>query len=606
LEARSQTVPLARPNRYSLVLTPEIKLLISRKNTLRRIAQRTRDQDDKRAYKIHNKLVRETCNELQNKNFSDKIQSLRPGHKSLWSFTKLIKNKTRNIPALKIDGKYLLTGKEKADAIALQFSIAHKNSMNSQLEETVHEGCGVLRSYETNTNPSTLTSPREIKNIIKKLKNGKAPGFDGIPNILLKNLPRKALVYLTYIFNSCIKLSYFPSIWRHALVVPIPKPGKDHSAPSSYRPISLLSSISKIFEKVILKRLTNFIMSNSILPNHQFGFRKAHSTAHQLRRVVKNIKDARNSRFRRVPCSTGMLLLDVEKAFDSVWHEALLYKLIMKGCDLYLARLILSFLKNRTFQVRVDGVDSILCGIPYGVPQGAILSPTLYNIFTSDIPTSEFCKTATFADDTALYASDLNPDLVCDALQDQIDNVSNYFKDWKIKVNAEKTQAIYFSRCTKNLPTSKLKINDIEVPWTPTVKYLGVYLDKRLTFACHISESLNKAEKAFRVLYSFLNRRSKLCIQNKLLLYKACIRPILTYGVETWHDCAATHRRKLQIIQNKCLKIINNRHWRYSTSALHDESGVPLIQDFGNRIIERFLLRSRSSDNPLITDIFDT
>jgi hypothetical protein len=349
-----------------------------------------------------------------------------------------------------------------------------------------------------------------------------------------------------------------------------------------------------------------FINSNSILPNHQFGFRKSHSTAHQLRRVVKNIKDARNARHRRVPCSTGMLLLDVQKAFDTVWHEALLYKLITKGCDLYLSRLILSFLKNRTFQVFVDGVKSLDCSIPYGVPQGAILSPILYNIFTADIPTSDFCKTATFADDTAIFVSDLNPHLVCDSLQEHIDSVSDYFKNWKIKINEDKTQAIYFTRCTKNVPTSKLKINNVEVAWTNEVKYLGVYLDKRLTFASHLTKSINKAEKAFRILYSFLNRKSKLCIQNKLLLYRACIRPILTYGVEVWHDCAATHRRKLQIVQNKCLKIINNRNWRYSTSALHEESGMPLIQDFGIKICDRFSQKSRFSNNPLILEIFNT
>jgi hypothetical protein len=121
------------------------------------------------------------------------------------------------------------------------------------------------------------------------------------------------------------------------------------------------------------------------------------------------------------------------------------------------------------------------------------------------------------------------------------------------------------------LPASNLRLNNQEIPWSSEVKYLGLNLDKRLTFASHTA----KAEKAFRILYSFLNRKSRLCIHNKLLLCKTCIRPILCYGVETWFDCAPTHKKKLQIIQNKCLKIIKNRHWRYSTDTLHEETNMP-------------------------------
>jgi hypothetical protein len=103
------------------------------------------------------------------------------------------------------------------------------------------------------------------------------------------------------------------------------------------------------------------------------------------------------------------------------------------------------------------------------------------------------------------------------------------------------------------------------------------------------TKSIEKAERAFRILYSFLNRKSKLCLYNKLLLFKSCIRPILCYGVETWYNCAATHKKKHQIIQNKCLKIIKNRHWRYSTFDLHQETNIPMIEAFGEKIYEKFM-----------------
>jgi hypothetical protein len=132
------------------------------------------------------------------------------------------------------------------------------------------------------------------------------------------------------IFNSCLKLCSFPKKWRHATVIPIPKPGRDHSDPSNYRPISLLSSISKILERVILKRLNAFISGHNILPNHQFGFRAAHSTSHQLNRVVRHVKNTRAQEE-----STGVLLLDVERAFDSVWLDALLHSYSFLGAAIF-------------------------------------------------------------------------------------------------------------------------------------------------------------------------------------------------------------------------------------------------------------------------------
>jgi hypothetical protein len=160
-----------------------------------------------------------------------------------------------------------------------------------------------------------------------------------------------------------------------------------------------------------------------------------------------------------------MLLLDVERAFDSVWHDALL-----RGCNIFLVQIIIySFLNDRTFQVSFGNSKSSVCNIPYGVPQGAVLSPTLYNFFTSDDPTVDGCELATFADDTALFVSSSDPTAVCDGLQEQLDSLTDYFKRWKIKVNSSKTQAIYFTRCWSSLRLPGfgivLNLNDQEIPY---------------------------------------------------------------------------------------------------------------------------------------------
>jgi hypothetical protein len=133
----------------------------------------------------------------------------------------------------------------------------------------------------------------------------------------------------------------------------------------------------------------------------------------------------------------------VEKAFDSFWHDALLHKLIQGGCNIFLARIIHFILSGRTFQVNIGKSKSSVCNISYGVPQGAVLSPILYSLCTSDALMDDGCELATFADDTAIFVSNSEPINVCDGLQSQLDSLTDYFKQWKIKVNLSKTQAIY-------------------------------------------------------------------------------------------------------------------------------------------------------------------
>jgi hypothetical protein len=205
-----------------------------------------------------------------------------------------------------------------------------------------------------NTDISTYTSPREIRNVMRGLRNGEAVGYDDINNSLLKNLSCKALVFLTFLFNGCLKLSYFPSKWKHSKVIPIPKPNKDHSDPSNFRPISLLSSISKVFERVLLKRFNAFLSNHNFLPHHQFGFRAAHSASHQLNRVVRQIKTNMESQK-----SADMVFLDVEKAFDSVWHEELLHKLVISNCYLYLTKIIAAFFSGRSPSKKNDDKISL-------------------------------------------------------------------------------------------------------------------------------------------------------------------------------------------------------------------------------------------------------
>ncbi|MGL4388073.1 MAG: RNA-directed DNA polymerase, partial [Brevinema sp.] len=423
--------------------------------------------------------------------------------------------------------------------------------------------------------------PNELINIIRHLRNGKSPGFDDITNNVIKCFSKKNIIFLCKIFNACFKIGYFPNQWKTAKVKPLLKPNKNSSNPLSYRPISLLPALSKLFEKIIHSRLNKYIKNKII--NEQFGFRKNHSTVHQITRITEHISMNFNKR-RHV----ALFTLDQEKSFDVVWHNGLLFKLIKLGIPEPLIDILSSYLKNRKFSVVVNDAISNSRDILAGVPQGSVLGPILFNIYINDIPIAPHCKLALYADDTVCFTSGKNPDVTTKRLQVAFYKISHYFNKWKIKINNDKTDAIFFS-VRKRRPVLNLKDNEgNSIEWKKQIKYLGVILDSRLRWAPHIAEVRKKALAAMAALYPIFNRRSHLSRQNRIILYRALITPILLYAVPTWGNASPSNIKKLQTVQNKALKIIYNTPLLTNLKKLHIEHSIPTILDNIIKFTEKF------------------
>lgn len=213
------------------------------------------------------------------------------------------------------------------------------------------------------------------------MKLKKAPGHDLIPNVVYKHLTDKALAFLSTIFNRCLSAGYFPKFLKHAEILLFHKPGKPKSNCKSYRPISLLTALSKLLERVISTRLSTVLDENNVIPPYQFGFRQKYSTTQQLLRLTEIINKGFEAKKH-----TAILFLDIQQAFDKVWIEGLLYKLSQINIPTYLLDTLKSFLQDRTFNVRINGESSISKSINAGIPQGSILGPTLFSIYISDMP----------------------------------------------------------------------------------------------------------------------------------------------------------------------------------------------------------------------------
>lgn len=606
-QAKDLSVPLVQPHYSNIVFPPELISKIQLRKTLGRHWNRFHQPITKTIINFLTNSIKTDIKWLKNRRWGLMLENINVQNNStkLWKTTKIIKKQIKHTPPLKVNGLTLLTDNEKANALSDQFIKAHEitqNYRNSQVDNDVQSSINFLNNTPPNSiDPTILTKPSEIKETIKHLKNNKAPGPDQIPNILLKQLPIKAIVYLTYIFNACIILSYFPNNWKEALITAVPKSDKDLTKPISYRPISLLNTISKIFEKILLNRIDKHIDEHNIIPNSHFGFRQFHSATQQVFRLTQHIKTGFNNKM-----STGMVLFDGEKAFDTVWHDGLIHKLLKLNFPIYLVKLIQSFLTNRKFKVKVNCSFSELKTILAGVPQGSRLSPKLYSVFLSDFPEIRDIITAFFADDLAILTTSTSRNIIQTKLQTAINKIHLYFTKWRLKINPDKSQSIFFTRRRKPifLPNRKLTINNIEIEWLSQVKYLGIILDKKLIFSHHVTNVIQKTQKYIKILYPFINRKSKLFTKTKIMLFKVVFQSLMLYGAPVWQHCKNIHKKKLQTQQNKILKMMLNLPFFFSTNRLHSISKVQPITTLIESRTSKFQERCQESTNPLIRNLF--
>ncbi|GBP33592.1 RNA-directed DNA polymerase from mobile element jockey [Eumeta japonica] len=387
------------------------------------------------------------------------------------------------------------------------------------------------------------------------------------------------MVAMTRLFNGILRTGHFPACWKTGRVIAIPKAGKDPRLASSQRPITLLSHNAKLFERVLLRRLLRHLTPRQ----EQFGFRSGHSTTLQLVRVLHHMAVEHN-RGRR----TVGVFLDIEKAFDRVWHSGLLYKLIENRIPPALVRTVASFLKDRDFYVTVEDATSDPRPIRAGVPQGSCLSPCLYAVYTDDIPTltdqlqhwEENVVLALYADDSAYLASSRRADLAAAKLQRVLDLLPDWLDRWRVAVNVTKTAALLTGQ-QRAMP-AKLRLRGQEVEWQTRVRYLGVQIDRSMRMAAQVEHVIHQSRATRSMLRPVL--RSHLPLRAKVALYKGYIRSRLTYAAPAWYAlCSISQKKRIQAQQNITLRMI-------AGAGRYDLNDV-IARDFCIETVEEFIQR---------------
>ena len=424
------------------------------------------------------------------------------------------KESARNLPTLKDKrGCEWDSNKGKASALNRQYAeVFNESGKNRYIME------GAIGKGE-----EVRFSRMEIWNVLRRLKNGKAPGQDGITNDLIKLAGREIVPYLMDLFNMSIKEGKVPKEWKEAIVVPIFKGGA-RGLVQNYRPVSLTSSVCKIMERVLDLRIKLILEERNPLSAFQHGFRKDFSCETQMLGLETDLVEVLDRGGR-----VDAIFLDLEKAFDKVDHEILMKKLWERVGNLEIVNWIGHFLCNRVQRVKVGRTLSEEIRVTSGVPQGSVVGPLLFDIYIDDLDKSIKSKVRLFADDSVLYREIKNEEDK-KILQEDIDTVGQWVEINKMGLNVGKCKVLCFNK-GRQICEGEYKAAESALETVNCYKYLGVVFASDLEWKKHIARVSKKGIKALTFVMRQL-RGMDMKIKEKA--YKTLIRPIVEYGSSVW------------------------------------------------------------------------
>lgn len=474
--------------------------------------------------------------------------------KNLWKYidNKLgRKKKTCTIDKIKIGDSFTTELPEITNTFNVFFAKVGLNL--AKLIHTSNSSTDQLNTSDKIINPNSIflypTSTTEVSNIIQGLKNRKG-GIDSIHSKVLKSLSPFISPAISYIFNKCISKGIWPKALKKAEIVPVYKSG-DKLDVNNYRPISIISNIAKILERIVYNRLYNFFHKFKIINKKQYSYQKNKNATYALVDVLNTIY----SSIENDDAVIGTFI-DLKKAFDTVSHKILFKKLYNVGIRGVALNLIISYLSDRTQKVRIGDVTSYEENISLGVPQGTVLGPMLFLIYINDI--FERCPNIfAFADDTLVLSVEKTWLMAENRMNEYLNNLNEWFKVNKLTLNKEKTEYLTFGCYVDSVPQSlKIHIENCLIKRKDNIKYLGLIVDFNLKWDLHIKHITGRC----RYFLYIVNKLKHLPYKVLFTIYYAYVYSILNYALVIWGGAYATELFPIDKLQKKFIKILKAKN----------------------------------------------
>ena len=453
-----------------------------------------------------------------------------------------------------------------------------------------------LNFKSTNTEEyNNLFNFDELLDAIKQ-SHDSATGPDEIHYQMLKHLPESSLQALLGIFNHIWTTGDFPEDWRLATVIPIPKPGKDHAEPTNYRPIALTSCLCKTLERMINKRLIWYLESNNLLSRYQSGFRAGRSTNDNLVKLETFIRDAFVKKEHVVA-----VFFDLEKAYDTTWRYGILKDIHKLGLRGRLPTFIESFLADRAMQVRVGSTLSDLYDQEQGVPQGGVLSTTLFNIKINDIVKclDNLTDCSLYVDDFCICFRSKSMRTIERHLQQNLNKIEHWATNNGFKFSKSKTQCVHFCQLRKQHDDPVLTLYGSPIPVVQEYKYLGLIFDKKLNFIPHIKYLKAKCLKSLNILKVLSHTTWGADRTTLLQLYRSLIRSKLDYGSIVYGSARKSYLAMLDPIHHQGLRLALGAFRTSPTASLYVEADEPSLNTRREKLSLQYAIRiAENNSNP--------
>jgi len=568
-------------------LGDEVKQEAAHRNKMRTEIDQAENEEERKSIKKEwiesSRRVAEMTKEERGKKWKEYIEGIDPKTSSskVWQTIRNLEGKNSRggkTDTLVVNDKAYITDKDKANQFAKTYKGFSKlevrkedRTIRKEVRKAIKRRTTVIEESEQEI---TMT---ELERSIEESKKGKAAGEDDIPYEMLQNLGPKAKRFLVHLYNEVWKGKELPKAWRTAIIKPLLKDGKDPKETVSYRPISLTSCVGKILERIVADRLMYILECRGVINDNQAGFRQNRATTDQVLKLIQSASDQLHSTAQNK--STICTFFDYEKAYDKVWRDGLMHKMVEMGVPGRFLRYVRHFLSGRVTTAMVNGVKSKKFRLNEGLPQGSCISPLLFLIFINDIDAELHPDTlvSLFADDTAIWCqAGKNIEENIERMQEEIDKIWKWAKKWKMKINEGKTKALVISTKPADISCDPgLKLNGKEVQAVEYYKFLGIQADNGIRFKKTVNDSVKKNTERVNIMRCLATKEWGQSLESQRATYMTYIRSCLEYGSPSWWSwIPKTSQERLERVQNAALRATAGLSKGCPVDFLRLETGV--------------------------------